>query len=749
MDMRADVVTDGRGEHGRFLRYLPRSDFELSELLRRMWRRKLLISICALFLLAIGTAVILTLTPLYSPSVLVMIGSENNDTVALAQTDDQRSMLAAELPDSSSVETQGQILQSRSLAGMVVDKLDLTNDPEFNPKLQKPTWIGEKVQFVMGYVKQLRNELLGKPASNSTESLRDQVIDNVLSALDVTTVGKSRVLQVTFVSQNADKAALIANTLADFYLAADREARAKDKQRASDWLNERLADLRARVAEAEQQVQDFRTKSGMIQTKDVDLVTKDLSDLSTQLIESEAARAAAEAQLGQLESNIRAGKAESSGEVLGSALIQRLREQQSEAERTIAQLAQQYGDKHPSMLAAKASVGDIERKISVEVDRITDSVRGEVSVARSREQALRTRIEELKGQVGEMNNAQVKLDALEREATASRTLLENFLLRAQQLEGAVRDADAQVISPASSPASPSFPNRKILFALVLVAAIAFGVIVAITLEALESGFRSLEQVETTAGIPALALVPAVKGMRALGSTPEEYVLKKPGSAYSEAIRSVHTALLMAGLQSAPRRVLITSAIPGEGKTVTVTSLARMLASGGERVVVLDCDLRRPRVHSIFGAKLEPGIMGLLQGTATLEEAIVRDHRSPADLIPAGRSIANPTALLASDKMKELLNALSSRYDWILIDTSPVLALSDARILARQVDRVLFLVRWAETRRAVAMAGLRQIVDADAPIAGVVLSNVDIKRNAKYGYGDSGLYAGRLRKYYVG
>jgi capsular exopolysaccharide synthesis family protein len=281
------------------------------------------------------------------------------------------------------------------------------------------------------------------------------------------------------------------------------------------------------------------------------------------------------------------------------------------------------------------------------------------------------------------------------------------------------------------------------------ASLGCAVLLALAVEGLESGFRSVEQVEHASGVPAIGIVPALKGVKSLVSSPEEYVLKKPTSAFSEAIRSIYTGLLMDGLERPPRRILVTSSQAGEGKTVTVISLARMLAAGGESVLVIDCDLRRARVHKVFGLHPERGLLDVLQGTATPEEVILRDSMSSAELLPAGHPSGNPTGLLTSGRMKELLENLSSRYAWVLLDSAPVLALSDTRILVPQVDRVVFLVRWGRTRRATALAGLRQTLDANGRIAGVVLSNVDIRKNSRYGYGDSGLYAGDLRRYYVG
>jgi capsular exopolysaccharide synthesis family protein len=698
--------------------------------------------------------IIFSFTAVYTATADVKIGMQQEDArTALVQTDNG----VEELPDLSTVESEVQVLRSRNLAQQVIDRFDLTNDPEFNPSLRPVSGIDAWLRDAVEAAKNLAAGIAGSdkpgaPATGTGQNLRDRVTEAFLGRLDVAPIGKSRVLQVKFTSVDASKAAAIVNALVEFYVQDDLERRTAGRERATAWLNERVGELREEVAKAEQAVQDFQTSSGMIETRDVDLTVQDVSELSSQLINVEAQRTEAEARLQRLEEAIRSQSgAESVAEVLGSSLVQNLRQQEAEVRREMAQLSQQYGDKHPAMLAVTAQLKDLQLKIDTEIDRIGSAIRGEVSVARAREQAIKRRLDELKSQVAEMNDARVTSDALEREATASRTLLEHFLLRAQELQSlaAVREANAEVISPAGVPPRPSFPNRTILGILAACASLGCGVLMGLAVEALESGFRSVEQIEDASGVPALGIVPALKGVRSFGAAPEEYVLKKPNSAFSEAVRSIYTGLLMDGLDRPPRRILITSSLAGEGKTVTVVSLARMLASGGERVVVVDCDLRRPRVHKIFGVPSERGVLDVLQGTATPEEVIVRDSMSSADLLPAGHPSGNPTGLLAGSRMKELLETLSSRYEWVLIDSAPVLALSDTRLLAHQVDRVVFLVRWGRTRRATALAGLRQTLDAGGRIAGVVLSNVDIRKNSRYGYGDSGLYARELRRYYVG
>jgi succinoglycan biosynthesis transport protein ExoP len=226
-----------------------------------------------------------------------------------------------------------------------------------------------------------------------------------------------------------------------------------------------------------------------------------------------------------------------------------------------------------------------------------------------------------------------------------------------------------------------------------------------------------------------------------------HVLEKPGTAFAEAIRGLGTKLLLLDGERSPRTVLITSSLPQEGKTMVVSSLAYLHASFGHRVAVVDCDLRKPAVHLDLGVPLEPGLVDFLAGTASPEEVTYKDPRCGISVIPAGSETGNPAGLLASDRMKTLLTTLALSHDLVILDSSPVLSVSDTLALARLADNTVFLVRWAESRQALALRGLRSLLDAGAKIAGVLLSRVDVKKHAGYGYGDSGLYYGRVTEYY--
>ena len=543
----------------------------------------------------------------------------------------------------------------------------------------------------------------------------------------------------------------MANTLAELYLVEQLEAKFEATKRATEWLNKRLTDLRAKMEASERAVEVYRNESGLVRGKDSTLITQQISELNTQLILARTKRAEADARLKQVESLLRSpGGADSAAEVLSSLLIQKLREQEAEIQRKAAELAQEYGDKHPRMINARAEIRDLQAKIEGEVKKIVQGLRNEVKVAAAREESLRSSLTELEQRGAALNEKGVELGTLQRDANANRALYEQFLARFKETseQKEIHQADARIISRADTPIRPSFPRVLLFIAIAFVASCLVAIGLVTLIERLDHGFRSMEQIEQIAGVPALGLVPSLQGMANLRKEPQDYILEKPVSAFGEAVRALHAGLLLSNVDNPPKLVLITSAIPNEGKTSLSLSFARMVAKQGQKKVVLvDCDLRRPQAHRRLKLAEKPGLVEYLAGEATLDEVLQLDEPSNALIVSAGRTPNNPTDLLTSEHFKDFLRKLSEACDLVILDSSPVLAVSDSRILARLADKTIFVVRWAETRREVAVQGIKQIVEAGADLAGVVLSMVNVKKHARYGYGDSGYYYGPYRKYY--
>jgi polysaccharide biosynthesis transport protein len=560
------------------------------------------------------------------------------------------------------------------------------------------------------------------------------------------------VIRIAFTSENPRTAAAVANQLADFYIVSQLEAKFEGTQRANEWLSGRLAELREAVNQAERAVEAFRQRSGLIQGKDATLKAQEISELNAQLVVERTKRAEAEARLRQVDRLLGGPDGRQAvSKVLQSPLMQSLREQQAEVERQAAELTQEYGDMHPRMINIRAEAEDLRQKIAEEVDRVVHGLRNEVSVAGAREGTLAAALDGLREEIGQANTDEVSLRALEREAEASRALLETFLARSKET-GSQKDfqqADATVISRADVPLSPSYPRTKLLLIAAVGGAGFLGLMLALGIEMLDHGFRSMEQIERQMGAPPLGLVPAIKGLAKLRHGPDMHLLEQPASAHAEAIRNLYISLVLSGGEQPPKTILVASALPKEGKTSIALSLMRMLASSGHSVVLVDCDLRRPTAHKIFGVHSQPGLVEVLFGLTPLEGVLATDPRSGARFVPAGNPVPNPADLLGSPQMKRFLAWLAEDHDLVILDSPPALAVSDARVLARMVDRTLFLVRWVDTPRERAIAGWRQLVEAGGKLAGVALTLVDVERHAQYGYSDSGAYHGRVKKYYTG
>jgi polysaccharide biosynthesis transport protein len=719
-------------------------EVDLQEVLRKVWRRKALIVGVTIALTVIAALIIFQITPLYTAYSVVMINDRHTQVV------DVEAVVSRLAGDVETIESETEVIKSRGIAAKTVDTLHLQESPEFNGALRPPnvvkalfdprSWIPE---YWLGG---------GVSAKEEVERRRARIVDTFLGKLDVSPVGRSRVIRITFTSESPRTAAAVANQVADFYIISQLEAKFEATRRANEWLSGRLAELREVVNQAERAVEEFRQESGLIQGQGATLKSQEISELNAQLVVERTKGAEAEARLRQVERLLDSpGGARAVSKVLQSELIQALREQQAEVDRRGAELAQEYGEKHPTLANIRAEAENLRQKIADEVDRLVQGVRNEVDVARAREGALAAALSRLRGQVGQANNDEVTLRALEREAEASRALLENFLARSKETgsQESFQQADATVISRADVPETPSYPRKKLLLIAAVAGAGFLGLMLALGVEMLDHGFRSMEQIERYMGAPPLGLVPKIDGLAKLRCGPDTQVLEKPTSAYAEAIRSLYIGLVLSGGEQPPKTILVASALPREGKTAIALSLVQVLASAGHRVVLVDCDLRQPTAHKAFGVSSQPGLVEALVGKRSLEEILAIDPRSGARLVPAGEPVPNPADLLGSPQMTRLLAELAEDHDFVILDSPPVLAVSDARVLARLVDRTVFLARWAGTRRERVIAGWRQLVEAGGKVAGVALTLVDVRRHAQYGYSDSGAYFGRVKKYYSG
>ena len=734
-------------------------EIDLRELFRKLWRRKSLIIGTAVFFTILAIGVLFQLTPRYSTKALILIGSSQNKVVNL------EAVLSGLSGDAETIQSEIEVLKSRQLIEKLVKKLKLNRFSEFNDALRPKGFVSQILSEYLDIKQYIPIEWLDaikgtkKSIQFSQSELEAQklvqLVDTLLeSKLAISQKGRSRVIVVKTTSENPRLAAKIANTLSELYIFEQLEAKFEATRRATGWLEGRVSKLRAKVKETERAVEYYRKKSGLISGQLGNITAQQTSELNTQLILARTARVEANARLRQVQIMVSSrGGVESAAEVLESVLIGRLREQEAEVQRRAAEFAEEYGSRHPKIISVKAEARNLKRKIGVEVNKIIRGLENEVEIAKARETSLQKSFDGLKLKVSSSNRAEIRLRSLQREADANRVLLKIFLTRFKETSAqediGIQDADARIISKAAISILPSFPKKKLIVAMVFVGATFLGILLAFTIEQLDRGFRSGEQIESATGISVLGMVPTLSGLTKIGKTPANYIIEKPTSAFGEAIRSLHTSLRLSNLDDPPKSILITSCLPAEGKTSISICLARMLASAGHKVIALDVDLRRPSFSDIFKDD-GPGLVEYLTTSdLDLKDLIHIDHESGAHVLLAGATSRNPPDILGSQKMTRLLRSLEKQYEYVVLDSPPVLAVSDARILSGQVHATLFVVRWADTPREIVVQGLKQILTSGGNLAGIVLSQVNAKKHARYGYGDSGYYYGRIKKYYVG
>jgi len=310
----------------------------------------------------------------------------------------------------------------------------------------------------------------------------------------------------------------------------------------------------------------------------------------------------------------------------------------------------------------------------------------------------------------------------------------------------MQQADARVIARGDVPLDPSFPNKKLFVALALIGSALIGVFLAILVERLDNGFRTAEQLEQIAGVSGLGMVPSVPARQRLGFSPEDYLIKKPTSNFAESIRSVRTALLYSHVDKPPRAILVTSAVPEEGKSLLSVSLARSSAMAGQKVLLIDADLRRPKLSKVLKAKNEATLADLFAGQKTADEVLNIEEETGLHFILGRAGMPNPQDMLGSQHMRDFIRSISQHYDLVVVDSPPVLAASDSLVLSRIVDATVFVVRWEHTPRQVVLGALKQLQSVGGAVAGVVLSRVNVKKHAKFGYGDVGYYYGKYKEY---
>lgn len=688
--------------------------FGLEDVFNSIMRRKwILLGVITGFLLFAAIALFL-IPQRYTADVLLMVADRDSGLI------DMNSVIPGLSGDAESISSEIEILKSRNLAKEVVGKLKLYRDEEFNDHLDLSAVRGQKL----------------------TEEDQSRVIDSFLKRLDVRHRSPARIISVAFSSEDPVKAALVANTLAERYIYEQVETKISATEKSNVWLKQLVATLRDDVNSAETAVERYRLNMGMIEGKEGDLATQQITELNSQLIIAKSARAEAQSRLRQSRRLINSpGGVESASEVLKSRLIQDLQAQEAKLQRKFGELSNEYGESHPTTVNFYAELSRLQDKIKMEVKKIIRNQENEVAIAIARQKSMQADLDKLKSQINEANQNQIQLRALESEAEVNKMLLDTVLSRhretSSEADRKIQQADARVISEADVPVQASFPKTIPILALTVILATIIGLIAIFLMEHLDSSFRSSDQIERIAGVAPLGLVPLIADIKDGYPTPESCLLNRPNSPFTESIDTLGWTINLFKPANHPRKILITSAEPDEGKTTIATCLAIRQAVEGKKVLLIDADCRMPGIRKVLSLSNRPGIVDFINGTASLEDIILYNKESGLSVTQVGKSISNPSSVLEPDGFDRLLTYLTGHFDLIILDSPPVMAASDALILSSKVDTTVFVARWGETKPETVNFALKQIESSRGHVAGVLLTMVDMSKQALYGYAEYG------------
>ncbi|HYG86193.1 MAG TPA: polysaccharide biosynthesis tyrosine autokinase [Azospirillum sp.] len=722
-------------------------------------RHRFLIASLVIAVTLIAFLITRLMTPLYEAEAGVMF---NPREVALIGTTTQQGTL---LPSEETArKNEIAIVRSRSLAEAVVDRLALDRLPEFNPMLRPPsplkTFIAQNRAALADWAApvlsmlppELAASIRGTPMGEMTpDRVRNEIIDAFLRRLETTSSDASRVIGIRFLSEDRERAAVVANTVADYFIARKREQEISTADTLARNLTQEIADVNREIQEAERKLDETRIKLGVQSDSNTKALADRMAELNRQLLVVTGERLRAEAQFAEARSARGTGDA-SAAQVLNSLLIQRLQEAAAAASARVGQLSQRYNESHPRLIEARSELRDIRAKIAEEMARIQNSRHNAVAIAQTNEEGLRRQIAQLKEQIDRANLVEVDIRATEREIEGKRTLLPQLVTRLNNANAQVdylthHGPETQVISRAVVPRFASHPPVLAIMATAVVLATASGGILAVLLERADNTIQSTGQIRRLTPLPVIGTLPVVRGRRWRRKPPAEQLLERSDTAFVEHLRTVALRAGACGQVSA-KVLLFTSSVSNEGKSSAAASMARMLALSGRRTIIIDADLRAPTVHRALGMRRGPGLAELIEEGRDLADVMQRDAASGADVITAGKRRGASADILQSPRMQELIGELAIHYDTVIVDSPPVLAVCDAHILARMADRTLMMVRWRSTQASTLITALQRLADDRVPVDGIVLSQVDGKKYSHYGYADSEMFSPGFRKYYT-
>jgi succinoglycan biosynthesis transport protein ExoP len=719
----------------------------LRESLRILAKRRRLVT--SVFLVVVIGVVVHTYTriPIYEARAKMLIESNEPRYVGFKDVLDPNST------QTDYYQTQYNLLRSRSLARKTLDALHLWDQFGGRPAAigtatpPPPRGVAARVR---AFVVPIRDAVRGAsdpqvaPLPSETVS-QTRAINALLGGLSISPVRNSRVVDIVYRSADPDLATRVVNAHARSFIDQNMEFKFLSSKEAMDWLAARLTEERQQVEQAETALQRYTEQHDAIAASERDnIVIQKLADMSREVTKAKTTRLEREAtydQLRTMETN-RAGL-DSFPAILANPVIQQQQAEVARLQRQKLDLSQKMLDTHPDVEAISRAIAAADARLRAEIAKVVQGVRNEYLAALAQERSLGQALEDQKREALSMNKKAIEYGVLAREVESTRQVYQSLLQRAKEtgVSTELRTSNVRIVDLAERPGAPIYPQTRDALIMGTLAGLGLALGVGFFFEYLDNRIRTPDEIKLHLHLPALGLLPFVRSDRKAAMFP---VSERLSPDFAEALRALRTNVLFSTAESPSRSLIVTSAGPGEGKTVVSSNLAAALADTGLRVLVIDGDLRKPKLHKVFNVAQEPGLSNLIVGTCKASQVVVKTSILNLWVLPAGRVPPNPAELLGSSRFRQFLVSLRDHFDWIVIDTPPVMAVTDASVLAHAVSGVVFVVGAEMVSRQTAATALEQLALAHGKVLGGVLNRVDLDRNA---YFYSQYYNKQYREYY--
>jgi polysaccharide biosynthesis transport protein len=692
-------------------------------------------TVAAVFAVVFLVCLIVTFstTPLYMATTKILIEkSEPNNLAA---------MNFYYVPyDPDFYETQYQLIKSTPVAEKVVEmlSLDKTYGPYFahekkgfNPLSALIDWVSEISSAVFGGKGGGKTAAAGDNAGEGHMSRHEMIAREISDSLSVTPMKNTKLVNVSYMSTNPELAALVVNSIAKAYMENILEMKMSFSKYTMRWLEEKAGEERAKLERSEQALQQYMKEKDIVTLENrIAMLPERLSEVATKVAEAETKRKEKETLYEQVKNVARdPGKAETIPAIASDPTIQALRVQILKAEQNILDMSRKYGKKHPAMVTAMGDLKILKDKKEQEIRRVVESIKNEYELAKANEQNLRKMVSETKSATLNLNEKFIQYGVLKRESETNKQLFDAIIkrIKEQGITQDIRTIDVSVVEKAEVPKSPAKPKTLLNILLGLIVGLMGGVGLAFFVEYLDNTIKYPEDAESKLGAPVLGIVNL---LNTKGKRIEEIVMEEPQSVFAEGYKVIRTSILLSSSDKPLKNILITSISPGEGKTATAVNVALTVAQSEHSVLLVDGDLRRPRVHKIFGLDNSRGLSTYLAGASELH-IVPASPKSGIQVMPSGPIPPNPSELLSSRRMQELLAILADKFDIVIWDSPPLMTVTDSLVLSKILDGTIIVARAGATTFENLRKGMKSLNDIESSFLGIIINALEVKKNDYY------------------